>query len=224
MVYAANGAEKQCRGSAIIGYDKFEEKAMKTETWKRIANTKIKALHVVLGVNVIFIALLVVLFFKYRPVELTYKEIINEVDINSGDIRYTKYVDGICKKDVIRTTEFSDEIRRLGIDIPENRVWRQLNNTKIWEYRKWGSTKKHGTMQHSDTLHGFMQDYRNSVWLLKETNALDQERKEFLQEILKNLQAENLDDIRNMMIGLEKKLKPVKQPFSRTNIEDANEF
>ena len=58
---------------------------------------------------------------------------------------------------------------------------------------------------------------------LEVNNVPDQERKEVLQEVLKNLQTEKLDEIKVLIQKLGKKSRPVGPPPIQTNIEDTNE-
>ncbi|MFC1604886.1 hypothetical protein ACFL5F_07655 [Planctomycetota bacterium] len=46
-----------------------------------------------------------------------------DFDLNSGDVRWYTYACFLKIKDEIKTTQFSQEIRRLGIEIPLERKW-----------------------------------------------------------------------------------------------------
>lgn len=183
-----------------------------TNILKEEANMKIKTLHIVLGVETLLIVLLIVLFFIYWPEEHLYIEKIQDIDINSGDIRFHEYIDGICKKDVIRTTEFSDDIRRLGIDVPENRIWRTTDKTEIR-----GSEKHSARTNISYLHHSLMSDCLRSTWLLNDANVSDHDRKEVLQEILKKMQSEKLVEITDLVQKLEKKFVPVRPVTDEIN-------
>lgn len=50
------------------------------------------------------------------------------IDLNSGDIRVKKYAFSFKVKDRIFETYFSEEVRRLDIDIPKERVWKSVSS------------------------------------------------------------------------------------------------
>ena len=46
-----------------------------------------------------------------------------DFDLNSGDVRWYTYACLVKIKDEIKTTQFSQEVRRLGINVPQERKW-----------------------------------------------------------------------------------------------------
>ena len=48
------------------------------------------------------------------------------IDANSGDLRIETTVFGFCIRDTIKVTPFSQEVRRLGIAIQQDRHWRPV--------------------------------------------------------------------------------------------------
>jgi hypothetical protein len=47
----------------------------------------------------------------------------SDFDLNSGDVRDYTYVCFLKINEEIQTTPFSQEVRRLGIDVPQERKW-----------------------------------------------------------------------------------------------------
>jgi len=47
----------------------------------------------------------------------------SDFDLNNGDVRVQNYACFLKIKDEIQTTPFSQEVRRLGIDVPQERKW-----------------------------------------------------------------------------------------------------
>lgn len=54
-----------------------------------------------------------------------------DFDLNSGDVRLYKYICFLKTKDKIKTTLFSQEVRRLGINVPQERKWMPTNTKFI---------------------------------------------------------------------------------------------
>ena len=96
---------------------------------------KQKGSFLILLLAVIVVLILIMLDFKGITPNITeYKAF---VDLNSGDTRYQRFIFSLKVKDKIRKTLFSEEVRRLGIDIPNERIWK----FKSGKYFRFSSTK-----------------------------------------------------------------------------------
>ncbi len=76
----------------------------------------------------------VILYFLIKIIDFIYNPNIystdNYTDLYSGDIKVEKYFLSLKIKEDIYLTEFSNEVRRLGINIPDNRKWSSRNSEK----------------------------------------------------------------------------------------------
>ena len=74
---------------------------------------------VILSVSLILIILLLLLLSGHSTVYSRY----GDIDINSGDLRWQTYLFSLLIKEEIQETDFSREVRRLGIPVGEDRIW-----------------------------------------------------------------------------------------------------
>lgn len=80
--------------------------------------------------NIIFILLLFIgVFLILVAMEFSGIYIFESglyVDLNSGDCKGEKYIFSFKLKNKITTTRFSREVRRLGIDVSDERIWKKM--------------------------------------------------------------------------------------------------
>ncbi len=104
-----------------------------------------------------------------------------EIDLNSGDVKGTRYrADGTTVYGVYES-ELSKEVRRLGIAIPQEREWRSL-----------ASFGSGGTGGHFDNRYReVLPMARRLLNRLDEVNAADEERRDVLEDFMTSLRAGN---------------------------------
>ena len=84
---------------------------------------KIKIRYFIISlVALLLLVLLVVCVYFLLGVPRVFS-INSDFDLNSGDERVQIYACFLKIKDEIKTTPFSQEVRRLGIDVPKDRKW-----------------------------------------------------------------------------------------------------
>lgn len=81
---------------------------------------KIKIRHLLFILVVLLLLVVCVDFLLGFPRVFS---INTDFDLNSGDERVYVYVCFLKIKDEIQTTPFSQEVRRIGIDVPQERKW-----------------------------------------------------------------------------------------------------
>lgn len=103
------------------------------------------------------------------------------IDLNSGDVKGTRYrADGTTVYGVYES-ELSKEVRRLGIAIPQEREWRSL-----------ASFGSGGTGGHFDNRYReVLPMARRLLNRLDEVNAADEERRDVLEDFMTSLRAGN---------------------------------
>lgn len=81
---------------------------------------RIRIIHLILIIVVLLLLVVCVEFLLGFPRVFS---INRDFDLNSGDVRWYTYVCFLKIKDEIKTTQFSQEVRRLDIDVPQERKW-----------------------------------------------------------------------------------------------------
>ena len=81
---------------------------------------RIKTIHLILTIVALLLLVMCVYYLLGFPRVFS---INKDFDLNSGDIRVYEYICFLKIKDEIQVTPFSQEIRRLSIDIPKERNW-----------------------------------------------------------------------------------------------------
>lgn len=138
---------------------------------------KIKIRYFVIGLIVLP---LLVMFADYLLGVPRVFSINKDFDLNSGDERVYVYVCFLKIKDKIQTTPFSQEVRRLGINIPQERKWVGTSTkllrliSKKFIYYVYG-----GTPTQCNLL----------IWLFDYGNVPDEYRRIILQQIVTILQS-----------------------------------
>jgi len=100
-----------------------------------------------------------------------------EIDINSGDVRGSRYRDDGSAHYGIYESELSKEVRRLGIPVPEQRDWWIIH----------GSSGGLGGM-HVDPVYGnLLPTARRLLDRLDEVNAPNDERRDVLERFMTSL-------------------------------------
>ena len=124
--------------------------------------------------------LLLVVFVDYLLGVPRIYSINKDFDLNSGDERVYVYVCFLKIKDKIQTTPFSQEIRRLGINIPQERKW-VLTSTKLLRLitKRFICPIYGGTPAECNFL----------IWLFDYGNVPDENRRIILQQIVTILQS-----------------------------------
>lgn len=133
---------------------------------------------IILSVSLILIILLLLPLSGHPAVYSS----IEEIDINSGDLRRQTYLFSLLIKEEIRETHFSREVRRLGIPVGEDRIWE--NCIMITLFRRRGN-QYGGTVVDLSTL----------IHILDSTDTSDQDRIAILQRALTALQKGNRREI-----------------------------
>jgi len=103
-----------------------------------------------------------------------------DFDLNSGDERVYVYVCFLKIKDKIQTTPFSQEIRRLGIYVPQERKW-VGTSTKLLRL----ITKRYICYVYG----GVPAECNFLIWLFDKSNVPDENRRIILQKFIKILQS-----------------------------------
>lgn len=85
------------------------------------ARPRIAHLTLCIGILVLLAIVLFPLLGDHRIYRTT-----TYIDVNSGDVRTETTICSFRVSDEIRVTQFSQEVRRLGIPIPENPAWRPV--------------------------------------------------------------------------------------------------
>jgi len=117
-----------------------------------------------------------------------------DVDVNTGDIRKQSYVCFARVKDEIETSPFSQEIRRLGIGVDKERVWKRAG-TRL-PGRGFVCFRYGGAVANCDLL----------VRLLDGVETPDEDRRVILQGVLTSLQTGDLAAIDKQLQALAEKL------------------
>jgi hypothetical protein len=103
-----------------------------------------------------------------------------DFDLNSGDVRYYTYVCFLKINEDIQTTPFSQEVRRLGIDVPQERKWMPTHTKLFTILRKIYINYVYGG---TPTKCNFL------ITVFDEVNVPDENRHIILQEIITILQS-----------------------------------
>ena len=119
------------------------------------------------------------------------------MDVNSGDVRAVTTLRGLRIWDNVRTTPFSREVRRLGIAVPKDRVWRLARTEQA--------------MLMGTHSHARLDPVRHDLGLLMEIfiigNVPDQERLVILESILESLKNKRpASEIRDQIKAVEEKV------------------
>ena len=119
------------------------------------------------------------------------------IDINSGDLRVETTVCGLRVWNRIRVTTFSREVRRLGIDVPQSRVWRLARTEQA--------------MLMGTHSHVRLDPVRHDLELLMEIfavgNVPDHDRLVILESILMSLKKKRPEvEIRDQIKAIEEKV------------------
>ncbi len=146
--------------------------------------------------SIIIMILLIPLFFNGLTSNRWIYKYDTYLDFNSGDYKEQSYVFNILIREKIQETLFSKEVRRLGIEVPEQRIWKCTGN---FPFSHIG-----GNTQYSEA-------HRRIVTLVKWLYILeipDKERLDIMQKALKCLQTDDtgkVQEIYNMTNSLNKK-------------------
>ena len=76
--------------------------------------------------SIVFVFLLLIIL-EFEGIMPNITESKGLIDLNSGECRYQRYVFSLKVKDKITATPFSEEVRRLGIEIPNERIWKYMS-------------------------------------------------------------------------------------------------
>ncbi len=105
------------------------------------------------------------------------------IDVHSGDVRTQIRVLGIECREQVRTSVFSREVRRLGIEIPEERMW-----TDMYYHSLMGrvfASRYAPALHHSVLI----------VDLLDRMKASDEDRRIIVERVLRHLRQGQFDEI-----------------------------
>ena len=130
-------------------------------------------------------SLLLVLLFCLWPL-LNHPWILDTrtaVDINSGGFREETSIFGIRIADEVRTSVFSIEVRRLGIQVSGKPIWKYM-------YRR-GLIRRHNSLEYGYAVHSV----HTLVGMLDVLKTPDDERKVILRKTLRSLQTGRIDEI-----------------------------
>ncbi len=103
-----------------------------------------------------------------------------EIDINSGDVRGTRYCTDGSSHYGIYESELSKEIRRLGMAIAEQRDWRPLT----------GASGGSGGMYIDSGYANFLPTARKLLEELDKAGATDDKRRDVLERLMTSLRTE----------------------------------
>jgi hypothetical protein len=144
-----------------------------------------KTRRIVIGITV-FVVILCLMY----PILLHRRaySIIEDVDVNSGDVRTRKYIFLLRVKNEINATRFSHEVHRVGIDVPEDRIWKRIRTEE-------GLLSKKINYKYADAV----ADCISAKLALEFGDIPDEKRKVILQEMLENLRAGKLDEIKDQV-------------------------
>jgi hypothetical protein len=129
---------------------------------------------VILVIGSILVALLVPLLGDPRVYRID-----KSIDANSGDLRVQVYICSLQTKSYVESTPFSREVRRLGIPLVENRMWRPVSTRCLTRGRHITYTYRR-TIRQCDEL----------MEMFDHGNVPDENRRIILQNILAALQSE----------------------------------
>ena len=148
---------------------------------------KIKIRYFVISLVVLLLLVVCVDFLLGFPRVFS---INRDFDLNSGDERVYIYACFLKIKDKIQTTPFSREIRRLGIDIPQERRW-IITHTKVFMilHDKYICPVYGGVPTECNFL----------IWLFDHGNVSDKNRRITLQEIITILQSKDRRNVPRMI-------------------------
>ncbi len=144
-------------------------------------------------ISIVILVVLVCLMYLLLRHPRAYS-IIGDVDINSGDVRTQKYVCLVRIKNEINTTRFSREVRRLGIEIPEDHLWERIRTEE-------GLVSKKINYRYADALTDCIQ----ATLAFEINNVPDEKRKVILKEMLENLRDGKLNEIKEQLKALKDK-------------------
>ncbi len=152
---------------------------------------KPKARHITLS----FAAILLVILGAWELLYVTGMYWVHrDVDVNTGDIRTQSYVCLVRVRDEIEASPFSQEVRRLGIGVGKERVWKRAG-TRL-PGRGFVCFRYGGAVANCDFL----------VRLLDGVETPDEGRRVILQSVLTSLQAGDLAAIDKQLQALAEKL------------------
>jgi len=154
-----------------------------------------KRRRIVLGIVTLATVLTGILVLLVHPTAVTTNTYI---DANSGDVRVETTVFGLPVGDTIKQTQFSREVRRLGIAVPHERAWQLVLTEKGLLL---------GT--HIGYRLGGVPDLLDWIVALFERGRLsDQERLVVVEKILGRLRNEETDrhDITDELTALSRKV------------------
>jgi hypothetical protein len=119
----------------------------------------------------------------------------SDFDLNSGDERVYTYVCLLKIKEEIQTTPFSQEVRRLGIDVPPERKW-VGTSTKLFTILR---------IIHICYVYGGTPGECNFlIAMFDQVNLPDEKRRVILQKLMKILETA---DQRNVSIMITKEIQ-----------------
>lgn len=136
--------------------------------------TRTENLILTLCIGLILVALLVPLLADPRLYRID-----KSIDANSGDLRVQVHICSVQTKSYVRSTPFSQEVRRLGIPIAENRMWRTVSTRCLKRGRHIFYTYRR-TIRQCDEL----------MEMFDQRNVPDEDRRIILQNVLAALQSE----------------------------------
>jgi len=103
-----------------------------------------------------------------------------DFDLNSGDVRVYTYFCYLKIKDEIKTTPFSQEVRRLGVEVPQERKWVGTSTKLFTILRKIYICYVYG---------GTPGECNFLIAMFDQVNLPDEKRRVILQEITMILQS-----------------------------------
>lgn len=138
--------------------------------------------YAILGLLLVFT---IILSFKpsiLKDVSYYFYWSANYFDINSGMTKSETYILIIPIKSVIKETPFSEEIKRLGIEIPEEHIWKRISATE--------QNSRDGTVTFYSTI---LSDSKMLIVILDACNAPENVRIDILKEVLQIYKTANRD-------------------------------
>ncbi len=172
-------------------------------------NTKLKnigafARSTLKNILIIILLIVILVFFILPIINALFKintyRIDQYVDLNSGDLKYERYIFDCQIKPVILETAFSKEVRRLDINVPDSRIWKYI------------SGKDYGLSLFQTTIGDNIFYGHIAVALLNIKryfdlyNIPDNERIPIIEEVLLCIKKENANEAEKALKDYEKKL------------------
>ena len=153
-----------------------------------------------LALCVVILVLLAIVLFPLLGSHRVYR-VRTYIDINSGDVRTETTICSLPINDEIRVTQFSQEVRRLGVAIPKNPKWKPVVTRGLT-----GSDLGH-------TLSPVIGQCKLLMDIFVQENVPDEERLVVLKSILGSLEKGELakheiDDQLRALLARETKDRP----------------